>query len=293
MVEPASPSIAGADDQLVDEDDNSEEETASESSDECKAIGEAAPTVHQVSAAIVENEWDMMLAEPNRCVFLKRQNDALHRQLRNCGDFIFKILFTVIMFIMGLKILKLQLVKRQANRVDAIDKLKRLGAPKAGENEENRSKIDSINCGRMIKYIDSRINKHSKIRYVKCRNFGFIKLLIILIIFLSKSKIANGLNDCQHKQHGFLIEIPKSVSCNPQLTVESPKIVNISLYVPRYNPLYIQASKCYRISRKICTHLGFFGSKLFKIAQNFYRYQSLNVNMLRNTKNTLGKNLFL
>jgi len=60
-------------------------------------------------------------------------------------------------------------------------------------------------------------------------------------------------NDCDERQQGFLLEIPKVVSCAPHMSDEVPYPVNITMWIPRRRPVPLVAYRCYKEIRKTCT----------------------------------------
>jgi len=63
--------------------------------------------------------------------------------------------------------------------------------------------------------------------------------------------------DCSGKNKGCFLDIPKTVNCRIQNITQTPENWNVSLYVPRVEPKYISAVRCYKIRHRYCIHVTF------------------------------------
>jgi len=91
----------------------------------------------------------------------------------------------------------------------------------------------------------------------------------LIVFFLGTSKAVGEIfNDCHERQQGFLLEIPKVVSCKPHMSDEVPYPVNITMWIPRRRPVPLVAYRCYKEIRKTCTETSLTWVKSYLIAQN-------------------------
>jgi len=81
----------------------------------------------------------------------------------------------------------------------------------------------------------------------------------LVLCQMSLFQVIDGVDfiDCKVKEKGFLLDIPKTVNCSIQNITQTPENWNVSLYVPRVEPKYISAVRCYKIRHRYCIHVTF------------------------------------
>jgi len=107
----------------------------------------------------------------------------------------------------------------------------------------------------------------------KIKDFGFLihilKLFCLMCVissfcangFMKVNGLSSTFQVCGAGKSGHAIDVPKTVDCKLTHEVNGVVTSNISVYVPRQEPIVTKAYKCSLRRRNVCTSVGVLGSK--------------------------------
>lgn len=93
----------------------------------------------------------------------------------------------------------------------------------------------------------------------------FIGVLLTFQLFCVCMPVTMSLADdyyfCGAGKSGYLVSVPREVNCVPPYVQDHKKDIIVDVYVPNHDLNSAKAWKCRTRERRVCTNVGFFGSK--------------------------------